>query len=191
MSRLKYHQQLSRLVTHSLLHLLSQMAIDTRFWPLKKRNASLQRYLKSQLTSPKYDRLKKDIKQMISIAKKNGELEAKLYELDDMNKEYEKKFTQADQLFVLLTYLYDEHGFESKIEDGKIKEKGIIYMKQPDIERCFDESNQLIESLPFVINMPKPLLLVDFIHNHGAFHATLASIDDNDEATIMLRRPHS
>lgn len=186
MSRYRYHQQFSLLMTNSLLHLLSHIAADTHYWPRKKRNELLVRYLKKQLKSPQFDKIKKDIKTMLAVAKRGGALENKLYELDSLNKQYEQKFTQADTLFILLTYLYDEQGFESQLERGQAVEPNIIYMTQEDIDDCFDENNQLIKPLTLTIKMEKPLFLIDMINHHGRFVAKLTQIDEHQIAHILL-----
>ena len=89
--------------------------------------------------------IKKDIKSLLLIARKNGDTENQLWTLNTMNHQYADKFTDADHLFILLTYLYEEHGFESTLDNPDIeREKGMIYSNEKTIERCFNDDNALI-----------------------------------------------
>ncbi|MUK76592.1 DUF2913 family protein [Aliivibrio fischeri] len=191
MSKLKYHQAFTELTTLALLHLYSYIDRTSQFVPMKKRNERLNKFLKSQMALPRNEIIKKDIKVLIAQGRKGMSLEKKLGELHKVNCEYSEKFTDADHLFVLLTYLYEEHGFESMLDDPDIgREKGIIYTDNELIDSCFNDEHVLSRPLPISIIMNEPERLVDIINGHGGmFVAEIVSIKPNDNcATILLRK---
>ncbi|MGF1808041.1 DUF2913 domain-containing protein, partial [Aliivibrio sifiae] len=95
-------------------------------------------FLKSQTALPRNAIIKKDIKVLIAQGRKGKSLELKLGELHKVNCEYGEKFTDADHLFILLTYLYEKHGFESMLDSPDApREKGIIYTDKDLIDTCF------------------------------------------------------
>ncbi|MUJ28024.1 DUF2913 family protein [Aliivibrio fischeri] len=191
MSKLKYHQAFTELTTLALLHLYSYIDRMSQFVPMKKRNERLNKFLKSQMALPRNEIIKKDIKVLIAQGRKGMSLEKKLGELHKVNCEYGEKFTDADHLFVLLTYLYQEHGFESMLDDPDIeREKGIIYTDNELIDSCFSDDNSLSRPLPISIIMNEPERLVDIINGHGGmFVAEIVSIKPDDNcATILLRK---
>ncbi|MFA1563276.1 DUF2913 family protein [Aliivibrio fischeri] len=191
MSKLKYHQAFTHLTTLALLHLYSYIDRTSQFVPMKKRNERLNKFLKAQITLPRNDIIKKDIKVLIAQGRKGISLEKKLGELHKVNCEYGEKFTDADHLFVLLTYLYEEHGFESMLDDPNVeREKGIIYTDNELIDSCFSDEHVLSRPLPISIIMDEPERLVDIINGHGRmFVAEIVSIKPNDNcATILLQK---
>ncbi|MGF1805348.1 DUF2913 family protein [Aliivibrio sifiae] len=119
MSKLKYHHVFTELTTLALLHLYSYMEMSSRFVPIKKRNERLVQFLKSQMALPRNAIIKKDIKVLIAQGRKGKNLELKLGELHKVNCEYADKFTDADHLFILLTYLYEKHGLGSKVQRNR------------------------------------------------------------------------
>ena len=152
MSKLKYHQQLSEFVSSALLLIYSRLNVTGRFLPKEKRNELLIQYFKKQIKLPRNAMIKKDIKSLLLIARKNGETETQLWSLHAMNHQFADKFTDADHLFALLTYLYEEHGFESTLDDPDIKrEKGVIYSSEKAIEHCFNSDNELIEPYQIIL----------------------------------------
>ncbi|OCH48793.1 DUF2913 family protein [Aliivibrio fischeri] len=191
MSKLKYHQAFTELTTLALLHLYSYIDRTSQFVPMKKRNEQLNKFLKSQMALPRNEIIKKDIKVLIAQGRKGMSLERKLGELHKVNCEYGEKFTDADHLFVLLTYLYEEHGFESMLDDPDIeREKGIIYTDNELIDSCFSDEHVLSRPLPISIIMNEPERLVDIINGHGGmFVAEIVSIKPDDNCvTILLRK---
>ncbi|MFA1563031.1 DUF2913 family protein [Aliivibrio fischeri] len=191
MSKLKYHQAFTELTTLALLHLYSYIDRTSQFVPMKKRNEQLNKFLKAQKSLPRNEIIKKDIKVLIAQGRKGISLEKKLGELHKVNCEYGEKFTDADHLFVLLTYLYEAHGFESMLDDPNIeREKGIIYTDNELIDSCFSDEHVLSRPLPISIIMNEPERLVDIINGHGGmFLAEIVSIKPDDNcATILLRK---
>lgn len=188
MSKLKYHQAFTHLTTIALLHLYSYIERSSQFIPIKKRNDLLIKFLKMRMALPCNAIIKKDIKVLINQARKGNNLEKKLGELHKVNCDYGEKFTDADHLFILLTYLYEEHGFESTLDDLSVeRKKGVIYSSEETITRCFDDKNQLIEPLPNDIIMEEPTRLIDIINGHGGiFIAEYLSTSINDNCTTIL-----
>lgn len=191
MSKLKYHQAFTHLTTIALLHLYSYIERSSQFIPIKKRNDLLIKFLKIRMALPCNAIIKKDIKVLINQARKGNNLEKKLGELHKVNCDYGEKFTDADHLFILLTYLYEAHGFESMLDDPDIEcEKGVIYTDNELIDTCFNDENILSRPLSIFIIMSEPNRLVDIINAHGGmFIAELLSISQDDyKATILLHK---
>lgn len=191
MSKLKYHQAFTRLTTLSLLHLYCYIDLSSRFIPIKKRNDLLVKFLKKHAASPDNTIIKKDIKALIITARKGQNVETKLWELHKVNCQYGEKFTDADHLFILLTYLYEQHGFASSIESPEEeREKNIIYTSRELIDAAFNDMQSLTTPLPIYIIMDNPSLLVTLINGHGGmFTADYISTSKGDGITkILLHR---
>ncbi len=76
-----YYYNLHHVVTHSLLHLLCKVSATERHVPVTTRNDILIKFLKPKLTDKSLANVKKDIKLMLSVARrKGGNLEMKLHE---------------------------------------------------------------------------------------------------------------
>ncbi|GEK15399.1 DUF2913 family protein [Aliivibrio fischeri] len=191
MSKLKYHQIFTNLTTLALLHLYSHMDMSVRFVPIKKRNELLVKFLKKQMGLPCNAIIKKDIKVLIAQARKGNNIEKKLGELHKVNCQYGEKFTDADHLFILLTYLYEEHGFESTLDNPDIeRESGVIYTDNELIDTSFNEQHILTKPLPLFIMMDEPSRLVDIINGHGGMFVVehLSTSLDDRCATLLLHK---
>ncbi|NMV12917.1 DUF2913 family protein, partial [Vibrio parahaemolyticus] len=134
-----YYHNLHNVITHALLHLLCQVSASSRFVPVKSRNDILIKYLKPKLNDKSLSNIKKDIKLMISLArKKGGNLEMKLHQLNSQSKH--TKLIGAEKLYNLLVHLYDVEGIESRLfEEGSEAEPGILYMLEEQVEHGFDQ----------------------------------------------------
>jgi hypothetical protein len=191
MSKLKYHQVFTNLTTLALLHLYSHMEMSVRFVPIKKRNELLVKFLKKQMGLPCNAIIKKDIKVLIAQARKGNNIEKKLGELHKVNCQYGEKFTDADHLFILLTYLYEEHGFESTLDNPDIeRESGVIYTDNELIDTSFSDQHILTKPLPLFIMMDEPSRLVDIINGHGGMFVVehLSTSLDDRCATLLLHK---
>ena len=191
MSKLKYHQAFTNLTTLALLHLYSYMEMSSRFVPMKKRSELLIKFLKKQMALQGNAIIKKDIKVLITQARQGKNIEKKLGELHKVNCQYGEKFTDADHLFILLTYLYEAHGFESTLDTPEIeREPGIIYTDSELIDTCFSDENILSRPLPISIIMDEPSRLVDIINGHGGMFIAehLSTSIDNRCATVLLHK---
>ena len=191
MSKLKYHHAFTNLTTLALLHLYSYMEMSSRFVPIKKRSELLIKFLKKQMALQGNAIIKKDIKVLITQARQGKNIEKKLGELHKVNCQYGEKFTDADHLFILLTYLYEQHGFESTLDNPEIeREPGIIYTDSELIDTCFSDENILSRPLPLSIIMDEPSRLVDIINGHGGMFIAeyLSTSIDNRCATVLLHK---
>lgn len=191
MSKLKYHQAFTNLTTLALLHLYSYMEMSSRFVPIKKRSELLIKFLKKQMALQGNAIIKKDIKVLITQARQGKNIEKKLGELHKVNCQYGEKFTDADHLFILLNYLYEEHGFESTLDNPEIERvAGIIYTDSELIDTCFSNENVLTRPLPLSILMDEPSRLVDIINGHGGMFIAehLSTSIDNRCATVLLHK---
>ncbi len=191
MRKLKYHQAFTHFTTLALLHLYSHVDMSSRFVPIKKRNELMVQFLKKSMTLPCNAIIKKDLKVLISQARKGKSIEHKLGELHKVNSQYGEKFTDADHLFILLTYLYEKHGIESTLDQPDVqREKGVIYTNNGLIETCFNDDNLLITPLPLFILIDAPSLVVEIINAHGGvFMAEYVSTAIDDRcATLLLHK---
>ncbi len=167
------------------------MEMSSRFVPMKKRSELLIKFLKKQMALQGNAIIKKDIKVLITQARQGKNIEKKLGELHKVNCQYGEKFTDADHLFILLTYLYEEHGFESTLDNPEIeREPGIIYTDSELIDTCFSDENILSRPLPISIIMDEPSRLVDIINGHGGMFIAehLSTSIDNRCATVLLHK---
>ena len=178
----EYYHNLHHTVTHALLHLLCQVSASQRYVPTAKRNEILVKYLKAKTKNRHLANIKKDIKLMLNIARtRNGNLEMRLYQLNE--KANNTKIEGAERLYSLLTYLYDEHGIESRLfEEGSEPEPEILYMLGDHIEHCFDNDNQQIAPLSMLIQSESAPQLESIIKQQGWFSA---EIKEWNEATYQ------
>lgn len=189
MSRLKYHQQITMLVNHALLHLYMNIAASKGCTPVHKRNALLVKWLKSNVKRPIYDFVKKDIKALIIIGRNStGNVEDRLWALNKINNEYQSKFTEADQLYILLTHLYEQCGYASQLTGScEDYEEGVIYMDPSEIETGFDENSNQIRPLQMFISVEKVDPLIKEIDRHGGYIAKQVRVDGR-HGYIELRK---
>ncbi|MCG9596426.1 DUF2913 family protein [Vibrio sp. Isolate25] len=146
-----YYRCLHSTVTHALLYLLIHVSSSQRHLPTSKRNELLIKYLKPKLKERQHTIIKKGIKLMINVARqKGGNLERKLYELNDKAKQ--TKVAGAEKLYSLLVFLYEREGLESRLFDEQQQvEKGVLYMLEEHIELGFDADNNQIAPLSLLI----------------------------------------
>lgn len=191
MSKLKYHQAFTRLTTLSLLHLYCYIDVSSRFIPIKKRNDLLVKFLKKHTALPDNVIIKKDIKLLIIMAKKGKNVEHKLWELYKLNNQYGEKFTDADHLFILLTYLHEQHGFASSIETADLaRKKNVIYTTRALIDASFTDEHTLTAPLSMFIIMDEPSHLVALINGHGGIFTAehVSTSIDNASAKLLIHR---
>lgn len=73
-----YYHNIHNVITYALLQLLCKVSLSPRFVPVSTRNEILIKYLKPKLKDKSLSNIKKDIKLMLSVArKKGGNLEIK------------------------------------------------------------------------------------------------------------------
>ncbi|MFA0602990.1 DUF2913 family protein, partial [Vibrio sp. 10N.222.49.E4] len=110
MSRnLKHYQALDALATHALLALYCTMSEQGGFWTVKRRNERLVKFIKPKVKHPQFSTCKPEIKTMLSIGRSPiGNLEQKLWDVNRLNLEYQAKFSQADELYIMLSGLFEQ-----------------------------------------------------------------------------------
>ncbi len=169
----EYYHNLHNLVTHALLHLLGKVSATSRHVPINTRNEILIRYLKPKVTNKGLSNIKKDIKLMLNVARKQGgNLEMRLYDLN--SRANRTKLVGAEKLYNLLVHLYDVEGIESRLfEDGSEAEPGILYMFEDQIEHGFDHEQKQVAPLSMLIQLERAPELIDSINQHGLFLAEM------------------
>lgn len=191
LSKAQYYQQLSSVIDNALLHLYSQIAITERFVPITQRNTILCRFLKPKIKNAHHKIIKGDIKRMVLIGQRpGGNIESKLEELRQLAMEYKSKMNDAKNVYDLLTYLFDDHGFYSRLFDGnEAAEKEVIYIIKEHLENCFELDGQQIAPISLCIQFEKntPEMLLTLINQTSLFIAELKEYNTtNQEAHILL-----
>ncbi|WP_348224425.1 DUF2913 family protein [Vibrio parahaemolyticus] len=184
-----YYYNLHHLVTHSLLHLLCKVSATERHVPVTTRNEILIKYLKPKLANKSLSNIKKDIKLMLSLARrKGGNLEKKLHELNSQANK--TKLVGAEKLYNLLVHLYDEEGIESRVfEEGMEAQSGILYMLDEQIEYGFDDNDKQIAPLSMLIQLQRAPELIDVIDQHGFFVAEMKEWNSETHQAHILVHP--
>lgn len=133
-AKYNYYRSVSAITTHALLHLYSEMSKKKQFYPTLKRNAILSKWLKARIALPGYKVCKSEIKTAIKIGKGKGSVEVALLKMNETNEIYRKGFTEADELYILLLTLYEQHGIASMTTSKELDaaEDGVIYMTEQE-----------------------------------------------------------
>ncbi|EHH1078928.1 DUF2913 family protein [Vibrio parahaemolyticus] len=169
----EYYHNLHNLVTHALLHLLGKVSETTRHVPVSTRNEILIKHLKPKVNDKSLSNIKKDIKLMLNVARKQGgNLEMRLYDLNSQANR--TKLVGAEKLYSLLVHLYDVEGIESRLfEEGSEAEAGVLYMIEEQIEHGFDQQHKQVAPLSMLIQLERAPDLIDSINQHGLFLAEM------------------
>ncbi len=185
----QYYHNLHNLVTDALLHLLCKVSATTRHVPVSTRNEILIKYLKPHLNNKNLSNIKKDIKLMLSVArKKGGNLEMRLYELN--SKANHTKLVGAEKLYNLLVHLYDVEGIESRLfEEGSEAEAGILYMIEEQIEHGFDHDHNQVTPLSMLIQLEQAPELINSINQHGLFLAEMKEWNAETHQAHLIVHP--
>lgn len=163
MPKKEYHHALSTLVTNALLHLHCHISAQSRFVPTAQRNALLVKRLKLDIQKKQYAIAKRDIKALILLGRKNnGNVEAKLWELNQLNLSISKSpTTHAEALYDLLSQLFEQYDLKSHLANpDEDLEDNVIYMYQSEIENGFDENNCQIKPLNIFMKTTEPEALI-------------------------------
>ncbi|ELP5902960.1 DUF2913 family protein [Vibrio vulnificus] len=186
----EYYHNLHNLVTHALLHLLSKVSETTRHVPISARNDILIRYLKPKVNNKALSNIKKDIKLMLNVARKQGgNLEMKLYELNSQANR--TKLAGAEKLYSLLIHLYDVEGIESRLfEEGCEAEPGTLYMLDEQIEHGFDHEHNQVAPLSMLIQLEKAPELINSINQHGLFIAEMKEWNASSHQAHIILHPN-
>ncbi|MGR5112708.1 DUF2913 family protein [Vibrio jasicida] len=184
-----YYHNLHNIITHALLHLLCQVSASSRFVPVTTRNDILIKYLKPKLYDKSLSNIKKDIKLMLSVArKKGGNLEMKLHQLNSQSNQ--TKLAGAEKLYSLLVHLYDAEGIESRLfEEGNEAEPGILYMLEEQVEHGFDQEHNQVTPLSMLIQLERAPELINSINTHGLFLAEMKEWNKEIHQAHILVHP--
>ncbi|OEB90923.1 hypothetical protein BBN09_10825 [Vibrio parahaemolyticus] len=184
-----YYHNLHDTVTHALLHLLSKVSTTNRHVPVQTRNEILIKYLKPKLKDKRLTNIKKDIKLMLNVARKQGgNLEMRLHDLNSQANR--TKLVGAEKLYNLLVHLYDEEGIESRLfEEGSEAEPGILYMIEDQIEHGFDQEHNQVTPLSMLIQLERAPELIESINHHGLFLAEMKEWNAQTHQAHILVHP--
>ena len=191
MSRnLKHYQALDELVTNALLALYCTMSQQGGFWTTKKRNELLVKFIKPKLKKPQFLTCKNEIKTMLSIGRSaTGSLEQKLWDINRLNLEYQAKFSQADELYIMLSGLFEQHQFPSMLENSeKDLERDTLYMKEKGIENGFDEDNNQIKPLAMTVKTERLKALIEAVQAKGIYRVEVDYVDEHEVIHLLLHR---
>ncbi|NOH36406.1 DUF2913 family protein [Vibrio chagasii] len=191
MSRnLKHYQALDELVTNSLLALYCTMSQQGGFWTAKRRNELLVKFIKPKVKRPQFSTCKNELKTMLSIGRSGtGNLEEKLWDINRLNLEYQAKFSQADDLYIMLTELFEQHQFPSMLEDiEKEIERDTLYMKEKSVEQGFDKDNNQIKPLAITVKTNRLKVLIKALQAKGVYRVEIVSEDKDEVIHLLLHR---
>ncbi|WP_010433682.1 DUF2913 family protein [Vibrio cyclitrophicus] len=184
-----YYHNLHNVITHALLHLPCQISASSRFVTVTSRNDILIKHLKPKLNDKSLSNIKKDIKLMLSVArKKGGNLEMKLHQLNSQSKHI--KLVGAEKLYNLLVHLYDLEGIESKLfDEGSEAEPGILYMLEEQVEHGFNQEHNQVTPLSMLIQLERAPELINSINTHGLFLAEMKEWNAETHQAHILVHP--
>ena len=187
---LKHYLALDELVTHSLLTLYCTMSQQGGFWTVKKRNAFLVKYLKRKVKQAQFSVCKNDLKTMLSIGRQTrGNLEQKLWTVNQLNLEYQARLSQADELYLMLTDLNEQHQFPSKLDHpDKASEEETLYMTQSEIEEGFDKDNNQIKPLVMTVKTTRLKALTEAVQAQGVYRVEIEHVDEHEVIHLLLHR---
>lgn len=176
--------------SHALLSLYSSIDQSQTYWPVKKRNEFLVQFIKSKIKQPQYSKCKKELKTMLSIGRNaKGNLETKLWQMNEINLSYQAKFTYSDELYIMLTDLFELHRFASMLEnETQEREMDTLYMKSEQIEKRFDDNGKQVKPLSMKVKTHRLNTLIDKVQGTGAYRVEVEHIDDHDVIHLLLHR---
>lgn len=187
---LKHYQALDELVTNALLTLYCTMSNQRGYWAPKRRNEVLVKSIKPKLKKKQFVTCKNEIKTMLSIGRSaTGNLEKKLWDINKLNLAYQSKFSQADELYIMLSGLFEQHQFPSMMSNSeKPIEIDTVYIEKQDIERVFDESNNQTQALPMAVKTNRLNTLVESVESNGIYRVETGLTDEVDLTHLLLHR---
>lgn len=187
---MKHYQALDELVTHSLLTLYCAMSQQGGFWTVKKRNAFLVKHLKPKVKQAQFAACKNDLKTMLSIGRQTrGNLEQKLWTVNQLNLEFQARLSQADELYLMLTGLNDQHQFASELDHpDKTHEMETLYMTKSEIEEGFDEANRQIKPLAMTVKTTRLKALIEAVQAKGVYRVEIDHVDEQEVIHLLLHR---
>ncbi|OCH57269.1 MULTISPECIES: DUF2913 family protein [Vibrio] len=186
----KHYQALDGLVTSALLALYCTMSQKGGFWTTQRRNEQLVKFIKPTLKKVQFATCKNEIRAMIGIGRRaTGNLEQKLWEVNAMNLAYRARFTPADELYIMLNALYEQHQFSSMLENAEeAMEIDTLYMKAKGVENGFDADNNQIKPLTVAVKTQRLDTLIQAVQANGVYRVDIDSVDEQQVNHLLLHR---
>ena len=187
---LQHYYAVTKLVTNALTALYLEISIKNDFWSVKKRNEFLVKFLKERGKMSQFALCKKDIKGMISVGRTvNSNLEMKLWEVNQINLDYKANLAHADELYILLTELLEQHQFPSYLKDKETSQKlDTLYICKRGIESVFDENNKQIKPLTMTVRTARLKELIDAVQAKGTYRVEVESEDEQGTVQLLIHR---
>ncbi len=120
----------------------------------------------------------------------DGDLEAKLNELNIMALEHQSRTNDAQRLYDLLNILLKEHGFDSRMFDESARaEHDVIYVLQDHLVNCFEANGKQVAPVSLLIESERSETLVGCINETQLFQAELEDISETTCQRHILLHP--
>ncbi|MBE8232238.1 MAG: DUF2913 family protein [Endozoicomonadaceae bacterium] len=178
------YPQLVKNFAEKLIFLYLECAETARFVTLKKRNELLVKYLKPMVKSNEYKPLRKDIKTLLLLARKNnGNVENQLIRLRSLVDKFDN---DVEFFYSLLSQIEETLNLPSRIFDkSKPAEKHHVYVLGEHIDHAFSDEGEQIAPLALVVNSKRWTEIGNEVEKHGHF---ISEVSDStpEKATIFL-----
>lgn len=186
----KHYQALDELVTNALLALYCTMSQKGGFWTPQRRNEQLVKFIKPKLKKVQFATCKNEIRTMMNIGRRaTGNLEQKLWEVNAMNLTYRARLTPADELYIMLNALYEQHQFPSMLENAEeAMEIDTLYMSEKSVENGFDADNNQIKPLTVAVKTQRLDTLIQAVQANGVYRVDIDSVDEQQVNHLLLHR---
>ena len=127
---------------------------------------------------------------MLSIGRQTrGNLEQKLWTVNQLNLEYQARLSQADELYLMLTDLNEQHQFPSELDHpDKAREEDTLYMTQSEIEEGFDKDNNQIKPLVMTVKTTRLKALIEAVQAQGVYRVEIEHVDEHEMIHLLLHR---
>lgn len=127
---------------------------------------------------------------MMNIGRRaTGNLEQKLWEVNAMNLTYRARLTPADELYIMLNALYEQHQFPSMLENAEeAMEIDTLYMSEKSVENGFDADNNQIKPLTVAVKTQRLDTLIQAVQANGVYRVDIDSVDEQQVNHLLLHR---
>lgn len=127
---------------------------------------------------------------MLSIGRSStGNLEHKLWDVNRLNLEYQSKFSQADELYIMLTGLFELYQFPSMLEaPEKELEQDTLYLKEKNVEQSFDDDNNQIKPLAMIVKTHRLEVLTEALQANGIYRVDINGMNEDGATHLLLHR---
>ncbi|MFA0279992.1 hypothetical protein AB4489_26340, partial [Vibrio sp. 10N.222.55.F8] len=102
---------------------------------------------------------------------------------------FQARLSQADELYLMLTDLNEQHQFPSKLDHpDKASEEETLYMTQSEIEEGFDKDNNQIKPLVMTVKTTRLKALIEAVQAQGVYRVEIEHVDDHEVIDLLLHR---